>query len=809
MTAPLLPTIPACDHCGLPCDQILIRDEVGGEAMNFCCHGCQGAYRIITNAGLGQFYQRRHWEETGVPEMVFQTAYQDEYLNRFIHDTPTGSEISFLIEGIRCASCVWLIEKILSVENGVKSARVNFGTHRLRVLFDPEQTRPGLLMTTLSRIGYLAKPFSRDAAQQQAESTQRTLLIRFGTAAFLSMQLMGFSFALYAGYFQGIDPTTRRLIQLFAALVTTPVVFYSGFPFLAGAWHSIRNLLPNMDLLISLGVLMAYFYSLWALIVGGEVYFDTAAMIVTLILLGRLMENAARRLAGNGIDRLLRLSPDLATRLSEDHDPEQVVSCDLQPGDRILVPPGQRFPVDGTIDQGVTEVDEAIVTGEVIPVLREPGMPVIAGSLNISTAVQVIVTQRVSDSFVARIARLVEEAQSRKAPIQSLADRLAVIFAPSVIICALLTGLYWFTHSHNLNIAILNGVAVLVVACPCALGLATPTAVLVATGAAAAHGILFRGGDILEAAARVRVAALDKTGTITCGRPEVRKIVPLVGTEDALLTLAATLEHASTHPLAQGILKAARERNLQLSPGPTQAVPGQGISLATDAGIVLAGTRDFLSQHGVVIPKTTTTSTLTEVHLAMGSLYQGVIYLDDQTRPEAPIAIADLKGLGIEPVMLTGDHEQAARQIAEPLAISFSAGLPPEQKADWVKETQARKRPVVMVGDGINDAPALSAATVGCAMAGSTDIALDTADLVLTRPDLNKLVLALTIARRALRIIHQNLFWAFFYNILMIPLAATGRLAPIHAAAAMAASSVCVVANSLRLRRVSGRSVLK
>jgi len=734
-----------------------------------------------------------------VPDAVFQTAYRDEYLKPFIRETEAGAEISLLIEGIRCATCVWLIEKILATQSGVKAARVNFGTHRLKLVFDPAQIKASGLITTLSRIGYLARPFTREAAAQQAIDAHRTLLIRFGTASFLSMQLMGYSLALYAGYLQGIDPKARHLMQLFAALVTTPVVFYSGFPFLAGAWHSARNRVPNMDLLISLGVLVAYGYSLWAMVNGREVYFDTAAMIVTLILLGRLLENAARGMAGSGIDRLLQLSPDLAIRFTESRDTEQVASADLILGDRILIPPGQRFPVDGRIDQGTTEVDEAIVTGEALPVLRQPGMTVLAGSLNLTCGVEVMVTRIAADSFVARIARMVEEAQSRKAPIQSLADRLAVIFVPLVIACALLTSLYWLVAGHDYSMAILNGVAVLVVACPCALGLATPTAVLVATGTAAAQGILFRGGDILEVTARIQTAAFDKTGTITCGRPEVKRIVPATGSADALLAMAASLEQSSAHPLARGIVAAARCRGLMVEAAAAQAVPGQGLFLGTESGVIRAGTRDFLSRHGVIVPEAAA-SILTEVHVAVGSHYQGVIYLDDPPRPEAAQAIATLKRLGIESVMLTGDHEAAARQTAMPLGIDFFAQLTPDRKAAWVKAAQDRKRTVLMVGDGINDAPALSAANVGCAMAGGTDIALDNADLALTRPDLGKLVQAIRIARRAIRVIRQNLFWAFFYNILMLPLAASGPVTPIHAAAAMALSSVCVVGNSLRLK---------
>lgn len=796
------PAIPTCSHCALPCQPVLIEDSINGQATTFCCHGCQGAYRIITGAGLGQFYQRRDWSEQGVPDAVFQTTYHEEYLAQFIRQTETGTEISLLIEGIRCATCVWLIEKILSSQPGVISARVNFSNHRLQLIFNNQTTNASALIPALSRIGYLARPFTREAAQRQADEAHRSLLIRFGAASFLSMQLMGYSLALYAGYLQGIDPMTRNIMQIFAAVVTTPVVFYSGFPFLSGAWNSLRNRAPNMDLLISLGVLVAYGYSLWAMTRGMEVYFDTAAMIVTLILLGRLLENAARSMAGSGIDRLLRLNPELATRLNDSGDPEQVPSSSLKPGDRILVPPGQRFPVDGAIIHGTTETDEAIVTGEAMPVCHGPGESIIAGALNLTCSVEVSVTRPAKDSFIARIIRLVEEAQSRKAPIQSLADKIAVIFVPLVISVSTLTFLYWLLIENDSSNAILNGVAVLVVACPCALGLATPTAVLVATGAAAAQGILFRGGDILEATAHVRTVALDKTGTITRGQPQVKEIAPVKGTENELLSLAAQLEHSSTHPLARGIMRAASERRLSVTTAPVHSVPGQGLELTSENSIIRAGTRDFLAKHGVSIPQAQTPQSLTEVHLAIDRQYQGAIYLDDAVRPEAPATITRLKSLNIEPVMLTGDHESAAQRIAGPLAIPFFARLTPDQKASWVASNQSQGRSVLMVGDGINDAPALSAATVGCAMAGSSDIALDNADLALTSPDLSKVAQAISIARRTLSIIHQNLFWAFVYNILMLPLAATGYLTPIHAAGAMAASSICVIGNSLRLKRI-------
>lgn len=802
-------TADSCIHCDLPIPPAdLVIDEIDGKELHFCCRGCQGVYRIINGAGLNNFYQRRDWTEQGVPPGVFEAEFDETLLaNHVITHSDDSAEISLIIEGIRCASCVWLLEKLLNKESGIDTILVNYGTHRAQIRFNPLEISPVKIFSTISRLGYLPHPFTSGAAHQAAAREQRSLLIRFGTAAFLSMQVMGFSFALYGGYFHGIEPGIRQMIQYIAAAVTTPVVFYSGWPFLAGAWRSLMNRAPSMDLLIALGVLSAYSYSLFTLIVGGEVYFDTAAMIITLLLLGRLFESSARNRSISGIDKLLHLAPDSAN-LIDGEDLRTVASTSLTPGDLILVRPGERIPVDCRIQLGASELDESTITGEPMPMLRKQGDSVSAGTLNLSTSIRLIVDRVAAESFVARMARMVEEAQNRKAPIQSLADSVATLFVPFVTLIAIGTWIFWFFSSVPHTEALLNAVAVLIVACPCALGLATPTAVLVASGNAATRGLLFRGGDILELTARINLVAFDKTGTLTLGKPTVEQTVLAPGqSEEELLRLASLVEGGSSHPISISIIAKAKASGIL--PGTAESVdtvPGRGLRMACMNEEVLVGSRVFLTENGVKIPAVESGS-LTEVHVSLGSSWLGTFLIQDPLRDETILTVKKLQQLGLQTVLLTGDRLETARQVCAKLAIvNYRSNLSPADKAAWIDEQQQAGQKVMMVGDGVNDAPALSTADVGCTMAGGTDIALETSDLVLTRPELGRLFEAIFIARKTLQVIKQNLFWAFSYNIVAIPLAASGMLAPVWAAAAMASSSVLVVSNSLRLGRLIRRT---
>jgi len=798
-----------CDHCQLPIPEgQLVLDETDGLRRQFCCHGGLGAFRIISGAGLERFYRQRTWLEPGVPEGVFEQRIDRDLAEAMVTVGPQHHEMHFYVEGIRCSSCVWINEKVLGSLPGVLGVRINYGSHRARLGFDPARISAEKILQAILRLGYRPHPLTSAALHRAEERERRSLLIRFGTAAFLSMQLMGYSLALYAGYFQGIDPAARQLIQGFACLVTTPVVFYAGWPFLAGAWRSLRNLSPGMDLLIAIGVLAAYGYSIFALFSGGEVYFDTAAMIVTLILLGRLLETAARRRAARGIDRLLRLTPEQVLLIDPDRGESTVGASQVQPGDRLLVKPGERFAVDGELVEGKTDIDESVISGEPLPVHRQAGDRVISGSLNLAASVILRATRRRDESFVARVAQLVEEAQARRAPVQALADRVAALFVPLVLVLALATFGGWLLAGATSTQALLTSIAVLVVACPCALGLATPTAILVASGRAAEEGILYRGGDILEAAGRITRLAFDKTGTLTLGRPAVVEVRPIDGSEADLLLLAATAEAGSNHPIARGILAELARRGLRVgrsdgvgTPADICTLAGRGLRLQIPRGDLAVGSRAFIGEvTGLELPDPA--GPRTEVHVALNGAYRGCILVDDPLRPEAPRALRELQKLGLEISILTGDHLSSGERVAGLLGIqSVLATLAPGEKADWVRRQVATGAGVMMIGDGINDAPALAAADVGCAMAGGTDIALETSDLVLTRPDLGKLCDAIRLARRTLRIVRQNLGWAFAYNLVALPLAVCGRIAPVYAAVAMALSSICVVGNSLRLSR--------
>jgi P-type Cu2+ transporter len=483
-----------------------------------------------------------------------------------------------------------------------------------------------------------------------------------------------------------------------------------------------------------------------------------------------------------------------------------VDAAELRVGDLILVRPGERFPVDGAIAEGSTDVDESPATGEPLPVSKCAGDSVIAGSGNLTGAVRIICSREARDSFVARVARLVEEAQGRRAPIQGVADRVAAVFVPAVLFLAAVTFIWQYSGGGAFATALMPSLAVLVIACPCALGLATPTAILAGTGAGAMQGVIFKGGDVLERLSRISVAVFDKTGTLTCGDPEVIDLVPAPGGEPGeLLRLAAAVEHASLHPVAKAIVQRARGMAVTIPvAGEVRTVPGGGVSGRVAGEIITAGSERFLATLGITAPRLA----MAEQHaplrvcVARAGKYVGSILLKDRMRDDARELVSHFSQRGIDTLLLSGDSQEAADETARETGIAAArGGFSPADKAREIERLRRDGAMVLMVGDGINDAPALSAADVGCAVAGGTDIAIDTSDLVLVKPDLARLAAAHRLAQRTMSVVRQNLVWAFLYNCIGIPLAMTGRLTPIYAAAAMALSSLCVVGNSLRLLR--------
>lgn len=810
-----------CDHCLITFPkQDAVYDTIKETQKVFCCFGCQGVFRLINNEGLEDFYARRNeWVPGPVDKHLIDTA----SFAAGIRTVGDEAETDLVLDGIRCASCVWLNEKILMRTSGVISAQVNYATHRARIRWNPAETGLETILKRITSIGYTPKPFMAKAYEEEQRKASRDLLIRFGTASFFSMQLMIFSIALYAGYFQGIDEKTKDLFHGISLLLTTPVLFYSGWPFLKGALRGLRHFTFNMDVLIMAGAGSAYLYSITQMFVGGEVYFDTVTMIITLILLGRYIESGAKRKASETITRLLSLAPQEARKVtpSVNGDETTVASSkralvpvsSLVPGDRIEVIPGEKIPLDGEIIEGASEADESMLTGESRPVAKTSGAEVFAGTMNLYGSFVYKVSRTGKNTVLASIIKAVEDAQARRAPVQALVDRVVGIFVPAVLLISLATGLYWLVAGSSASLAVMNAVSVLVIACPCALGLATPLAILIGTTHGASRGILIKGGDVIEKSKHINVVVFDKTGTITEGKQMLSFYRGCGMPDDDALRLAASLERLSEHSIGRSIMTAAQSR--KLSPVANfAALPGKGVRGEIDGKETLIGNRAFIESAciGTSLENTfpaevrdavlsAETSGATVVYLSQSGRPAGVFVVSDSIRREAAAAINLLKKSGLAIVMITGDGHKTAQSVAGAVGITtVLSRKSPIEKAEEVKRLRESGKYVIMIGDGINDAPALVEAEVGIAMGRATDIALESADMVLMRSDLRLVPEAIHLARKTFTIIKQNLFWAFFYNAVAIPLAIAGLLHPIVAAGAMALSSLTVVGNSLRAR---------
>ncbi len=741
-----------------------------------------------------------------------------------------SSELTLPVTGMMCANCAATVERTLKKTDGVSDAVVNYASERATVHFDAGVVDEAKLVERIEWAGYgvitaeqgdLVDAEAEAREQEIAEQTRKLWVgVLFSTPLFLLSMTRDFSLLGMWAH----EPLVNGLMLVLAL----PVQFYVGLDYYRGGYMSLRNGSANMDVLVAMGSSVAFFYSVvvtWALSVGhsglgDHVYFETAALIITLIKLGKLLEVRAKGETGQAIKELMTLAPPTATVLRDGQECELPVSG-VVVGDTVLVRPGEKLPVDGRVLDGHSTVDESMLTGESMPVEKAPGDTVVGATVNQQGALQFEATSVGADTALVQIVRLVQQAQGSKAPIQRLADRVAAIFVPVVIGLALGTFLiWWLAVDVEFTQALSRLVAVLVIACPCALGLATPTAVMVGTGRGARSGILFRTSDALERAEAIDVVVVDKTGTVTNGLPQVVEI--LAGQEQDLLKWAGAAEKRSEHPLAQAIVEAAQEKYDTL-PDVTQfeAIAGKGVRATIDDRQILVGTQRFLSEEEIDAATmiddahALETRALTVVWVAVDGVAVGLLGVADGVKEGSAEAMESLSSQGIRVVMLTGDNEATATQIAEQVGISeVRAQVLPHEKAQVIEQLQAETTgAVAMVGDGINDAPALATADVGIAIGTGTDAAMEAADVTLMRGDLRAVPQAIDLSRATMRTIRQNLFWAFFYNVILIPVAAGAlfpfkalpmmlrMLHPILAAVAMAFSSVSVVANSLRLGR--------
>lgn len=713
--------------------------------------------------------------------------------------------------GMTCAACSNRIEKVLNKQAGVTRATVNLTTESATIEYNPGIVDVGTLIEKIKNTGYDAKPKAETKEKQTyKEKELQQKKIKLMISAVLSAPLL---LTMLVHLF-GVNIPHIFMNPWFQFLLATPVQFMIGWQFYVGAYKNLKNGGANMDVLVALGTSAAYFYSLYEAVktIGNpnympHLYFETSAVLITLILFGKYLESRAKSQTTNAISELLNLQAKEA-RVIRDGKEVMIPVEEVVVGDHLIVKPGEKIPVDGIVVRGRTSVDESMLTGESIPIEKDPGAKLIGATINKNGSIEMEATKVGKDTALASIVKVVEEAQGSKAPIQRLADVISGYFVPIVIGIAIVTFAIWiiFVKPGQFEPALVAAIAVLVIACPCALGLATPTSIMVGTGRAAESGILFKGGEHLERTHQLQAVVLDKTGTITKGKPEV---TDFTGDKETLQLLASA-EKGSEHPLAGAIVAYAEENGIDfLNVDEFHAIPGHGIEAKISGKHVLVGNRKLMNDYQIDTRGNEDklvefeTNGKTAMLIAIDGNYRGTVAVQDTIKETAPQTIKELKDMGIEVVMLTGDNERTAEAIAKQVGIDHViAQVFPEQKADKVKELQAQGKKVAMVGDGVNDAPALVTADIGIAIGTGTEVAIEAADVTILGGELLLIPKAIKISHATIRNIRQNLFWAFGYNTAGIPIAAIGLLAPWIAGAAMALSSVSVVTNSLRLKRV-------
>lgn len=802
-----------CDLCGLRLPGNSITAEWKGARYFFCCAGCRHVFLLLGESGLieGDFKESdlyKQCQSLGIIGNPDRAA--DEAPDVSAEALKGARELVLHVEGMWCSACSWLIEKVVGSKKGVLNARIVFASDTARVHYLPREISPAEIARTIDDLGY--RTVSRDRIQSSAQRERNRLLIRTGIAFFLLMNVMFFSYTLYIGYFQELAPQIRAGVPWILLALSLPAVFWCGTPIHYKGWISIRAMVPTMETLLSLSIFSSFFYSVYALVDGRDYfYFDTATALVTLLLVGKLIEVSAKQKTSESIHRLYGMLPK-KVRLKTGDGERMVAVESLREGDAFIVRPGEKIPADGRVVAGRTTVDESLLTGESMPRRKGAGEEVIGSSMNLSGVIEVEALRVGGETLLSGIIRMVESALARKSPLERTVDRVARFFVPAVLLLSLAVFSFLLARGAGLEASLIRGVTVLVIACPCALGMATPLAVAAGIGFAARQGILVRDGIALQAAEKTDTLVFDKTGTLTEGRFDVLDLIPAEGHDPEVLGLLASVERHVNHPIGDTIARAWGERTAEAADVRIEA--GGGVEGRVGESRVCLGTASFVAENGFSLPDRLLEESREQSAQGRTAVFFGVegveemgcLILGDALKPTAREAVSGLRKMGISVFLLSGDSWATTAAVAGQAGIDdFFAEALPKEKIEKIRSLQREGHRVAMIGDGINDAPALAQADVGMAVGGGTEIAMESSDITLLRDDLTLVGEAIDTSKRTVRAIKQNLGWAFLYNAVGIVLAVSGCLDPLIAAGAMLVSSLSVVANSLRLKEGKGQ----
>ena len=790
----------SCTHCNLTFskDSMIIEDN-----HLFCCKGCQGVYHLLNSKGLETFYDK-------LGDTTLQPASQntndlekfdlDGFKNKYIKVDKDGiHEINLIIEGIHCSACVWLNEKVLHKVEGVLEANINYTNNKAKVLWDSETVSLSKIIETIRSIGYNAYPYDPRVQEERATKTRKTYYTRILVAIFGSMNIMWLAIAHYAGYFSGIQQSFNNILNFSEFILATPVLFYSGWIFFRGAYYGYKNNIVNMDTLVASGALSAYIYSIYAAITqSGEVYFDSVVMIITFVLVGKYLEVLSKKSAVDTLDSIAGSTPTEVTILKENI--KSLVSIEnIIVGDIIEVKPGEKVVIDGKLTVGQASFDESSLTGENEPILKSIDNEILSGSICLDSIVYYKATKDASTSLLTSIVNLLEKSLIKKPHIEQLANTISGYFSTTILIISILSFTGWYYFHGSFEQALIIAISVIVIACPCALGLATPMATLVGISIAAKRGILFKEATFLETMAKSTILALDKTGTITEGKPSVIH-AELGKNFDA--SLLFSLVSSSNHPISKGIKKYLNSEQItKYEIENILSIDAKGLEATFKNKVLLGGNALFLKEKGLNISYS---SENTLFFFAIDNELVATFELTDTIRYGTKKAIKNIQDLGIKVVMLTGDHEKSAKKVASAIGIQeVHSKLLPQDKASLIDTYHNNGDIVVMVGDGINDAIALASSDIAIAMGSGTDIAINVSDIVLLDEKPERIYEAYKISHRTYTAVKENLGFSLLYNLISVPLAVMGFVSPLIAALSMSLSSLIVVGNSIRIKTLN------